>query len=73
MDEDGDGSVTVNDLLKLINVSFLQSVSSKANQDDVIKAGFKGLKTLNKKEFVDEVLQNNSVKQLLMAYMQIRT
>lgn len=72
VDEDGDGSISVNDLLKLLNVSFLQNTKTKNNQDDIIKNGLEGMKKLDKKMFVDEILKNSNVKQVLMAYMQVK-
>jgi len=73
LDEDSDGSISVNDLLKLFNISFLQNIKTRNNQDEVIKAAFPGTTNFDKKGFIDKILNNNRAKYVLKSYLQVRS
>ena len=72
LDEDEDGLVSMMQLGSFIDKSLLQDMTNDESYESVLKSALENKKTINKKQFVNGMLNNKRGKQLVTSYFQIK-
>lgn len=73
IDLDSNGVVSVESILSFLNLSYLQNVELSVQNENVIKEVFGNQSLLNKKSTLNIFIQNKKMKELLQAYLQIKS
>ena len=73
IDEDSDGSIYLNQILKFLSTSFIQNVSANTKYEEALTKEFSGKDPISKKMAVDIFLTKASVKAILSEYLQIKS
>jgi len=73
LDEDSNGTIIVRDLEKVLNISFLQHTEICDGYEETINAAFQEHKTIDKRTLLKVFLNNVNAKEILEAYLQIKS
>ena len=72
IDEDEDGLVSLMQLGSFIDKSLLQDMTNDESYENILKSVLENKKTINKKQFVNGMLNNKKGKQLVTSYLQVK-
>jgi len=72
IDQDSNGTVSIESISSLLNLSYLQNVEFDIQNESILKEAFGNQSFLNKKTALNTLIQDPKVKELLQAYLQIK-
>ena len=71
LDEDSDGSISMKELSKLMEISFVQHLDPEISFEEIVREAFGKNQIVTKKVAIDAFLANTNIKEALKTFLQV--